>query len=206
MNKTIIEASIARASEVAAAVPFDPLPRVRTLDDALASAGADVAFFLSVEASAFRIGTTLIPRITGSIALQEIRFPWSIRYTVDGGTKFARTYDGVRESLTGRPWWELCQLAQRMDPNCRGQYDSAEIPLATSEDLVVEGKAITAGTRVGITTPLTGFRPFVAWLRQVTGQFGSEAMLPVIASVQTRTKPGVKPWGIPFFTVLEGGA
>lgn len=209
LNQDFITAAIAAASRAAAALP-PSLPaapffagRVRTLEDALASAGANVDVWLSIEATAFRLGTTIITSVEGALDLQDLRFPYMVRFNIAGSTKFARSYDGVREAQSGRPWAEVCAQAQSIDQSCRGQYDAVEIPLVLIEDIKVGEKTYGFGARVGVTTPVTGYRPFMQWVREIQARIDGTATLRVRASVETKTRAGVKPWGIPVFALLD---
>jgi hypothetical protein len=207
-----IAAAIAAASQVASAIPMPsqavavaPAPigtiagRVRGFDDAVASAGAAVDLWLGVESDGYKVGNTKFAAIAGSIDMGSIKFPYMCRANVGGGTKFLRSYDGVREAQSGRPWAEVCAQMQAMDANCKGQYDAAEIPLVLDADLVAGEKVIKAGRAVGITTPVTGFKPFMAWARA----FGATDTVSVIASVETMSKKGVRDWGIPTFSEVK---
>jgi len=180
-----------------------PVGRVRTMEDAIASSGTAVDAWLSVEANGLRFGAKTFEAILGKIALQEIAFPYMLRATIGGATKFFRSYDGAREAASNRPWLEVIAQAQSMDAACRGQYDAAEIPLILDADLVAGDKIVKAGSRVGITTPVTGFKPFMAWLKQQQVTYGSQGVVPVSASAEPRTKAGVRPWGVPVFTTLS---
>ena len=218
-NQDPIAAAIAAAMQVSAQVPMTqaappaqavaayapPLPagRARTMEDALNSAGASVDAWLSIEASGYRLGTKIFESIKGKIPFSEVTFPYMCRASIGGATKFFRSYDGVREARSNRPWTDVLQQAQAMDPKCQGQYDAAEIPLILDADLVAGDKTIPAGSRVGITTPVTGYRPFASWLKQQQAVYGTTGIVPVIASVETKTKSGVKPWGVPQFTTIS---
>jgi hypothetical protein len=208
-----IQAAIAAASQVAAAIPMAGQPsqavavapaplgagRVRGFDDAVNSAGAAVDLWLSVDSDGYKVGSTKVAAIAGTIDMGSIKFPYMCRANVGGGTKFVRSYDGVREAQSGRPWAEVCAQLQALDANCKGQYDAAEIPLVLDADLVAGEKVIKAGRAVGITTPVTGFKPFMAWARQ----FASTDVVSVIASVETNSKKGVRDWGIPTFAEIN---
>ena len=63
-------------------------------------------------------------------------------------------------------------------------------------------RTVKAGRAVGITTPVTGFRLFMNWAREARASFGSTGVVPVIASVETTTKPGVRAWGVPVFATV----
>ena len=138
-----------------------------------------------------------MPQLVGRIKLADIKFPYMVRFSVGGGTKFARSYNGVREAQSGRSWAEVVALAQAADPKCNGAYDAAEVPVALDADLVCGDRIVRAGQNVGITTPITGFRAFMIWAREARMAFGCDGEPRVVVAVETRTKTGVRPWGIP---------
>lgn len=220
VSQDVINSAIAAAMQVAAQVPAMPasqaaptvvgpnsgvpsIPsRARSLEDAMASAGANVELWLALDAGSFRVGTDNIKTLEAELTLREIQFPYMVRLNVGGATRFPRSYDGVREAQGGKPWAEVIAEAQRLDPNCKGQYDAAEIPLVLTSEVTIAGKTHPVGTRVGVTTPVTGYRPFMTWLRSVQAAHGADATVKVRLSVETKTKAGCKPWGIPVFTLL----
>ena len=185
---------------VAAVAPL-PAGKARTLDEVSETTGTGVDAWLSVDSTGYRLGNTPLTQIVGKINLAEVLVPYMIRFTAAGSVKFVRSYDGIRESQSGRPWADVCAQAQRADPNCKGQYNAAEIPVILDSDLIADGVTHKAGSRLGITTPVTGFKPFLSWYRETKQAFGADGVVPVVASVEVKTKAGVRPWGIPVFTV-----
>ena len=200
MTQSEVHEAIRAAQQVAANLPapiVGPIARVRTLDEVVDSAGVGVEIWASLDSSSFRINNVSVPQLVGRIKLADIKFPYMVRFNVGGGTKFARSYDGVREARSGHVWADVLALAQAADPKCNGAYDAAEVPVTLDADLVCGDRIVRAGQNVGFTTPITGFRPFMAWARQARLAFGSDGEPRVVVSVETRTKAGVRPWGIP---------
>lgn len=214
-NQDTISAAIKAAQTVAAAVPMQTAPaaqamtstlpagRVRTLDDAMAAVGAAVDMWASIEPDSYRFGKSKpVDQIVGTLTMSEIQTPFGVRFNVGGSTRFSRSYDGIREAQSGKPWMEVVAQAQQMDGNCKGQYDLAEIPIVLTADLVTSEKTYKAGTRIGITTPVTGFKPFMAWVRETRLTHSVDEVLAVCATVERKEKAGVKDWGIPVLTLL----
>jgi hypothetical protein len=207
-----IAAAIAAASQVAANVQMPavvqqasvpaalPAGRVRSLDDALYEAGVNVVEFAKVTESAFTINGKRVEKIEGFISFDEVKINRTVRFNVGGGTKFLRTYNLVTEAQSGRPWTDVVAQAQKSDDKCKGDYDAAEIPVALLADLKVGEKTYKAGDRIGITTPVTGYKPFMAWYREARAEFGPGATVPVTAWVDQKSKPGVRDYGLPTIT------
>ena len=209
MDSKIAEA-LAAARQVAAQLPAltqptevvapPPAGRARTLDEAIDQAGVGVDVWASIDASGYRINNTIVPSFTGRIKLSEVQFPYMVRFTVGGSTKFVRSYDGVYEAQSRKPWAGVIAQAQSADPGCKGVYDAAEIPVILDKDLVVGTQTYKAGSRIGITTPVTGYKTFSNWAREARLAFGSDGEVPVTTSVEVKQKPGMKAWGIPVFS------
>lgn len=185
-------------------VPAAPVApgRVRTLDDAIDNSGVVVTEWTKLEATGYVVNGETVKELHGEINLSDVRVGWGVRFNPpSGGTKFMRSYNGVTEARSGRSWADVCQQAQQIDPKCNGQYDLIEIPLTLTEDLKVGSKVYKAGDVLGITPSITGFKPCLAFLKEVRPMYGSTGTVPVIASVEKRTKDGNRPWGIPIFKV-----
>lgn len=208
-----IAAAIAAASQVAANIPMPnqgvvvpaaPLPqgRVRTLDDALESAGVAVEEFVKVSETGFTLNDKPFQELDAELSLSDIQIIYSVRFNPpSGGTRFARSYNGVTEARSGRPWAQVCAEAQAADPKCQGSYDAAEVPLTLIADVKAGEKTFKAGSRIGFTTPITGYKPLMTWLREAKAEFGPGATVPVTFYVEGKSKPGVRGWGLPLLKV-----
>ena len=206
MTQFEVHDAIRAAQQVAANLPapitrpaLERIARARTLDEVVGSAGVGVGVevWASIDSSSFRINNAPVPQLVGRIKPADIKFPYMVRFNVGTGTKFARSYDGVREAQSGRSWADVVALAQATDPKCSGAYDAAEVPLTLDDDLVCGDRIVRAGQNLGFTTPITGFRTFMTWAREARMAFGCDGEPRVVVAVETRTKAGVRPWGIP---------
>jgi hypothetical protein len=210
-----IAAAIAAATQVAANIPMPggqalatttaPAPvaaRVRTLDDAIDAAGAAVEEWVQVSEPGVTLNGKPFTEVDAFLKMADIRFMWQVRFNApSGGTRFARSYNGVTESQSGRSWQQVVSEAQAADPKCMGEYDAAEVPLRLVADLKAGEKVYKAGSLIGFTTPVTGYKPFMSWLREVRKELGASADVPVTFFVEPKSKPGVRGWGVPTLKV-----
>jgi hypothetical protein len=180
---------------VSAGVPAAmPAARPRSLADALASAGAAVDVWLGVNEYGLYIGNdkkNLFETIDVMIKLSEVKFGYGVRYSIGSQVNYGKSYDGVREVKSGRPWAEIVAEAQRIDPKCRGSYDLAEIPMTLVADLVKKDKTVAAeaGKRLGLTTSVTNFPVFMTWVAEALPSFGEHSEIPVVLSGTTKKGP-----------------
>jgi hypothetical protein len=74
---------------------------------------------------------------------------------------YYKSYDGVMTFGSPKLWELTLREAQRLDPDCRGQYSAVEIPMTLIDgvELKRDRKTIEGGTRIGYTTSITGYRP-----------------------------------------------
>jgi hypothetical protein len=74
---------------------------------------------------------------------------------------YCKSYDGVMTFGSPKLWELTLREAQRLDPDCRGQYSAVEIPMTLIDgvELKRDRKTIEGGTRIGYTTSITGYRP-----------------------------------------------
>ena len=89
----------------------------------------------------------LLDLIDVEIDMNEVVLCYMLRY----GKKppnYRKSYDGVTTVGSNKPWEVSIREAQSFDPECRGQYSAAEIPMTLTADvnLPKEKKVIAAGT------------------------------------------------------------
>lgn len=188
-----ISAALARAQAVVpvplvqAAVPVTHTPQTtaapRSLQDAMATAGTSVDAYIGLKEGSFTVGKVKlkVDEVRVTIRLSEVKFGYGVRYDAGGRQVYAKSYNGVTEAR-GRSWAEVVAQAQNMDPKCNGQYDLADIPMTLLEDVTVPAKpptTISSGKRIGYTTSITGYAPFMAWVNEVMPKYGADAEIPV---------------------------
>lgn len=222
-SNSAIDAAIAAAQAAAAAAAAAPAPalsgtasgslptvaapgRARTLADAVEAAPQSVDLYLQVDYSGMHIDKTpdVIETIDVRIALADLKFPYSLRYTSAGQTIYLKSIDGVREARSGQSWHECIARAQSIDPMCKGSYDSVELvmELISDVDLKKSKRVIEAGSKLGYTTPYTGYALCMDWLKAAFKEFGPAGIVPVRLTHIPKQK-GSNNWGVIGFETLR---
>jgi hypothetical protein len=111
----------------------------------------------------------LCDEFLAKINLSDVVAFAGLRFGQGSSTTYKRSLDRQTESQTGRSWGDVVGEAQRIDPKCKGDYDAADVPMTLIDD-VEGGKGkdpIKAGTVVGYTTSITGYKFFKAFAQQI---------------------------------------
>lgn len=144
-----------------------------TIDDFIDGGGMDVDEFIQVKPDGFRVGKLmggLLEELTVTLDLSEVTPIYSARFESGGATTFLRSYDGAT-TVEGLNFQREVARLTAINEKCSGVYKSAEIPMTLIDDLA-DPKAkstlvIDAGTRIGLTPSVTGFKPFQSFLKKV---------------------------------------
>jgi hypothetical protein len=182
-----------------------------TMDSFIDGGGMDVDEYFRVKPTGFKIGDTmqgLIEEAIVEIDLSEVTPIYSFRVEVGGTIQFIKSYDGVSTSDAKNFQAEVDRLT-RIGAKPSGVYQSAEIPVTLLEDIEDPKKGssvkIEAGTRVGYTPAVTGFKPFQAFMKKLRAQ--NPALLNSTVKVklvhEQKTK-GSYEWGVLNFELIEG--
>jgi hypothetical protein len=144
----------------------------------------------------------LLDSIDVEIDMNEIVLCYMVRY----GKKppnYRKSYDGVTTVGSSKPWEVTIREAQTFDPECRGQYSAAEIPMTLTGDLNLpkEKKVIEAGTRTGYTTSVTAFAEFQRFYNEVerADLMGQKVLVKV--GFKKKTGNGNN-WGVITYTLV----
>lgn len=206
--KEAIEASksqaVATVQNTGGNVAVLPAGKPKSWDDAEAAASMAVDHFLKVDKYGLHVGDdkAQFDTMNVTIKLSEVLLGDGVRYTAGGKTTYFKTLDGVR-ATNGKPWGEVLQTAQSIDPGCRGEYPLAEIPMTLTETLKLKaGDPVEAGKRVGYTTSITGYKGFLAWAKEARANFGPDATVSVQLGWTPQKKNGNE-WGEMTFTTVQ---
>lgn len=190
-------------TSVASYAPLNAQPA--TLDT-LTNSGMNVDDWLKVNGTSILIGskTNIVESFKARMRLQDITVFYGVRFG-DPATYF-KSFDRVT-CVQGGSWPEALQKAQRADPKCKGEYIGGDFTVVTAEDVKdVKGVVvIEAGKRLGHSTSPTGGKPLAGLIRELRDVHKAamdDWVLVNIKHVQ-RTKPGVAPWGVFEFEILE---
>lgn len=176
------------------------------LDDML-SGGVAVDHWLKVTADGLKIGdkTKPLDTIEVFVDLAEVAYSFQVKYQLNGQAVYHRTYNRQTDSQGGL-WIETMRKAQQIDPKAY-EYRSAEIPLVAG--VAIQAKdgtnAAEAGERLGLTLSTTGWKQYQTFVRELArkGIDAKTATLKLTLGYETKTKPGVQPWGVPTFLAYE---
>lgn len=182
-----------------------PAGRPRSLADAMATAGSTVDGYLQVGFGGIQVDKSLdlLDELKVQIKLADLKFPYVVRFDVGGQTRYGKSYDGIREAQSGMSWTSVVANAQAMDQKCKGQYDAVELVFTTLEDTVLKkaNKTVPAGTKLGYTTPWSGYGPAMDWVKAVVGMYGETAIVKVRLFHVPKQK-GSNQWGIIDFETI----
>lgn len=172
-------AVVSQTSSIPAIVPAG---KVRTLADAIASAGLSVDIYFQVDEHGLSLDKELIAGDTfdAELCLSDLKYPFAVRYNTAGTVNFLKSYDGIRESKSRRSWAEVVAQSMAIDAGCRGQYDSVELLLTLTSDVKLKnGKTIPSGTRIGHQTSVTGTKSVMDWIIKTATERGEAATVNV---------------------------
>lgn len=180
-----------------------------SMDNFMASGGLTVDHFINVKPSGVRVGEMKnnVDRIPVIIDMLEITPLYVCRIETGGNTIFYRSYNGVT-TQRGENFQELIALKERA-PGAKssGIYQSVEIPAELAEDLKdAKGTlAIEAGTMIGFTPSLTGFKEFQAFYKKLQRQDPvlTQSRLRVDLVAKTRTNRNNNEWYVLEFDLIS---
>ena len=144
----------------------------------------------------------LLDSIDVEIDMNEVVLCYMVRY----GKKppnYRKSYDGVTTVGSNKPWEVSIREAQSFDPECRGQYSAAEVPMTLTADvnLPKEKKVIAAGTRTGYTTSVTAFAEFQRFYNEVEKADLMGQKVLVTVGFKKKTGNG-NSWGVVTYTLV----
>lgn len=177
-----------------------------SMESALTGGGMTVDEYLQSKAEGFRISKEmkgLLEEIVVDIDMTDVTFIYSSRHESGGQTKFLKSYDGVTTDSGQNFQAAINAAAAGPGVKSSGIYQSVEIPCELVED-VKDPKStlvVHAGTMVGITPSVTGFKEFQKWLKKLAKEDPSLLKNTIRAKVthMKRTNSNNNEWGVVTF-------
>lgn len=167
--------------------------------------GMTVDVYLRPAEAGFQIGDEtkkFIDDFEAELDMNEVIPIYSARGEAGGNTKFIKSYDGVTTPNGQNFQQALAHL--EATTKCSGVYQTAEIPVELPEDVKFpDGVVIKAGTRVGITPSVTGFKEFQSFVRTLTKAGLQDAVVKVKIKHLLRTNRNNNKWGVAQFELVE---
>jgi hypothetical protein len=181
-----------------------------TMQDAADASGMVVDTYLTNKAEGFRISKDmkgLLDEIIVEIDLSDVTVMYSSRHELNGSTKFLKSYDGARTD-TGQNFEAAIRHFDATGYKGSGVYMTAEIPAELVDDVTDPGKGsslvVHAGTMIGITPSLTGFKEFQKFLKKLnkTNPELADSVVKVKVEHLKRTNSNNNEWGVCTFTLI----
>lgn len=153
-----------QTTAVAAAAPARPV----SMMEMLAEGGMSVKAYLKVDKPGFTVGSDTSvyhKEFEVEFRIGDAKPYYGIRF--GNPAKYLRSYDRVTESRTRRPWADALAEAQRLDPKCKGDYRSVELPFKVLNDIQDADKKVLveAGEAIGWTSSITNWKPFEEFIK-----------------------------------------
>lgn len=180
-----------------------------TMADVLNGGGMSVDQFLQNKAEGFRISKDmkgLLEEIVVEIDLSDVTVIYSSRHELAGKTVFLKSYDGVRTDQ-GENFEAKIRHYDATGYKGSGVYQTVEIPCELVED-VKDPKSplvVPAGTTIGITPSVTGFKEFQKFMKKLakTNPEMVEDVVKVKVEHLKRTNTNNNEWGVCTFALIE---
>jgi hypothetical protein len=213
----ILAAAKAKSTDLTPLTPATPLTPMsggasvvyNMSEDAFLSAnGMEVVSYLVVKDAGIKLSKDwqgYIDEFEATIDLSEVALFMGIRKEVGTNVTYAKTYDGVSTHRTGEPFSTTVENFKRDSTKPADVYRGADIPMTVTQDYTdaKSKKTIEAGTRVGLTTSITGFKPWAAFKKKLNDAGFGKSTVRVKVTHSPRTNQNNQEYGVCEFTLLE---
>jgi hypothetical protein len=183
-----------------------------SMQGVLDGGGLTVDEYLQNKSEGFRISKDmkgLVEEMIVEIDLADVTVIYSSRHEQNGSTKFLKSYDGVT-TAEGENFQAKVAHYDALGYKGSGIYQTVEIPAELKDD-VKDPKSsliIHAGTMIGITPSLTGFKPFQKFIKNLnkTNPELVTSAVDVKVTHLKRTNANNNEWGVCEFELIGAAA
>jgi len=173
-----------------------------SMDNFLDGGGMDVDQYFRVKPDGIRIGDDmkgLVDEIIGEIDMTEVTPIYSSRHESGGNTKFVKSYDGAT-TPSGENFQQLVAQLTATNQKNSGIYQTVEIPVTLVNDVADPKTKLVfeAGTRVGLTPSVTGFKSYQSFAKKLRTQdpsLLSQTLVVKLTHRQRKNNAGNE-WGV----------
>lgn len=139
------------------------------------------------------------------IDFSQVKFFEGMQITnAAGSAEYFKTYDMQTEASSGKPWSTAIAEATARSVKEARTYKGADILLSTTDEIKQGSKSFEVGTKVGHSTPNTGFSTFMNFLKECVEkglvQVGEGDKLSGVVKVKAfhieKTNANKNTWGI----------
>jgi hypothetical protein len=214
----ILAAAKASAENLPAApalVPVAPLAPVASmpsfsmdLDSFLTPTGMEVASYLQVKDAGIKLSKDWGGYIDGfeaEIDLTEVAYFMGVRKEVGSTVTYAKSYNG-QTTTKGEPFMAVVAQFQQESAKNADPYRGADVPMTLVGPAVDPKNAkntFAAGDRVGLSTSITGFKPWASFHKKLKDAGQGNARIKVKVVHSPRRNAAGQDYGVCEFELLE---
>lgn len=219
-----IDEVLAKAKEAAANLPNPvaaaPLPAVTPVGGGMPTAynmsleaflnpgGMEVESYIQVKDAGIKLNkdwTGYLDEFEAVIDLQDVQPFIGIRKEVGSQVTYAKTYDG-QSTVRGEPFAVIVEQFKRESQKSADTYRGADIPMTLAKGYADPKNAKNSfdeGTVVGLSTSITGFKPWASFHRKLVNSGFGSAKVKVKVTCSPRTNAANQTYGVCEFEILE---
>lgn len=137
--------------------------------------------------------------------LSEVQFFIGIRKEVGTQVSYAKSYDG-QTTARGENFAQVVEEFKRTSQKPADTYRGADIPLTLVQgyaDPKGKGPALEADAIVGLTTSITGYKPFAAFAKKLEQAGLRNTAIKVRVKHAPRKNAANQPYGVCEFDIIE---
>ena len=177
-------------------------------DAFLNGGGMEVDSYIQVKDAGLRLSKDwagFIDEFEATIDMRDVAFFMGIRREVGKNVDYARTYDGVTTSK-GENFQQVVSEFKATSQKPADPYRGADIPLVLTQgyaDPKDPKKAMEADSVVGLTTSITGFKPWANFHKKAKAAGLGTSVLKVRVSHSPRKNAAGQEYGVCEFELID---
>lgn len=180
------------------------------MDSFLTPAGMEVQSYIQVKDAGIKLSkdwgpTSFIDEFEAEIDLTEVAFFYGIRKEVGSNVSYAKSYNG-KTTVRGEPFAQVVAQFKAESQKPADPYRGADIPMTLTKayaDSKDKAKSFDAGTRVGLSTSITGFKPWALFHKKLVDAGQGQATIRVKVKHSARRNAANQDYGVCEFELLE---
>ena len=179
------------------------------LDSFLTPAGMEVQSYVQVKDAGIKLSkdwgpTSFIDEFEVTIDLSEVAYFYGIRKEVGSNVTYAKSYNG-KTTTRGEPFAAICAQFKLESQKPADPYRGADIPMTLVQDYADakdKSKSFEAGTRVGLSTSITGFKPWASFHKKLMDAGQGSATVRVKVKHSARRNAANQDYGVCEYELL----
>lgn len=179
-----------------------------SMDAFLNPGGMECESYVNVSAAGIKLHKDwmgFVDEFDAILNLSEVQFFIGIRKEVGSQVSYAKSYDGQTTSR-GENFAQVVEEFKRTSQKPADTYRGADIPLTLVQgyaDPKGKGPALDADAIVGLTTSITGYKPFAAFAKKLQQAGLANAQVKVRVKHAPRKNAQNQAYGVCEFDVVE---